>query len=68
MPENSKSDCAFCGNGPQLRMALAACRSIRFAVANSKRYHGEFSLNDIESADRLAREALRLGKPARKKS
>ncbi|MBI5768735.1 MAG: hypothetical protein HZA93_13135 [Verrucomicrobia bacterium] len=38
--------------------ALAACRSIRFAVNNAARYQGEYNLNDIEAADRLAREAL----------
>lgn len=38
--------------------AFAACQSIRFAVKNASRHRGEFSLNDILAADRLAREAL----------
>jgi hypothetical protein len=57
----------------QVQSAFAACRSIRFAVKNASRYGGEFSLNDILAADRLAREALgedsqpAAGKPRRKK-
>jgi hypothetical protein len=43
----------------QLDTALAACRSIRFAVKQASRHGGEFSLNDILAADRLAREALK---------
>ena len=39
-------------------LAFAACRSIRFAVLNAERYGGEFSLNDILAANRLANEAL----------
>lgn len=42
----------------QIEAAMAACRSIRFAVMNSNRHGGDFSLNDILAADRLAREAL----------
>lgn len=42
----------------EIENAFAACRSIRFAVKNASRYGGEFSLNDILAADRLAREAL----------
>jgi hypothetical protein len=42
----------------QIATAFAACRSIRFAVKNASRWSGEFSLNDILAADRLAREAL----------
>lgn len=42
----------------EVESAFAACRSIRFAVKNASRYGGEFSLNDILAADRLAREAL----------
>ena len=46
----------------QLALALAACRSIRFAVTQAARYGGEFSLNDILAADILARDALGIGK------
>lgn len=42
----------------QIESALAACRSIRFAVVNASRHGGEFSLNDILAADRLAMAAL----------
>ncbi len=42
----------------QVETAFAACRSIRFAVVNASRHGGEFSLNDLLAADRLAREAL----------
>lgn len=42
----------------QIEAAFAACRSIRFAVKNAARFNGEFSLNDLLSADRLARAAL----------
>lgn len=42
----------------QIDLAFAACRSIRFAVDNAGRYGGEFSLNDILAADRLAKDAL----------
>lgn len=41
-----------------LELALAACRSIRFAVTQADRYSGEYSLNDILAADKLAREAV----------
>lgn len=50
----------------QTEAAFAACRSIRFAVKNASRYGGEFSLNDILAADRLAREALAPSEPASK--
>ena len=39
-------------------LAFAACRSIRFAIDNAKRHGGEFNLNDIEAAGRLALLAL----------
>lgn len=39
-------------------LALAACRSIRFAVKNAERFKGEYNLNDILAADQLARQAL----------
>lgn len=55
--------CSFCGNGPQLANALAACRSIRFAFTNAKRHAGEFNMGDLEAAKLLADLAL---KPARK--
>lgn len=42
----------------QIDAAFAACRSIRFAVKNAARFGGEFSLNDLLAADKLAREAL----------
>jgi len=42
----------------QLELALAACRSIRFASDNALRHGGEYSLNDLLAADKLAREAL----------
>lgn len=45
----------------QRDLALAACRSIRFAVKNAKRHGGEYNLNDLEAADRLAKEALSGG-------
>jgi hypothetical protein len=41
--------------------ALIACQSIRFANTNSIRHGGEYSLNDLLAADRLAMEALRMG-------
>lgn len=41
--------------------ALAACRSIRFAGSNAVRHGGEYSLNDLLAADRLAKEALARG-------
>lgn len=52
----------------QVELAFAACRSIRFAVKNAERYGGDFSLNDLLAADRLAREALAPSakKPARR--
>lgn len=46
---------------PSGETALAACRSIRFAVKNATRHGGDFSLNDILAADKLAREALGKG-------
>jgi hypothetical protein len=52
----------------QLARALSACRSIRFAVVNSSRHGGEFSLNDLLAADLLAREALGLTAPAAEKA
>ena len=42
----------------QLDLALAACRSIRFATAQAARHGGDYSLNDLLAADKLAREAL----------
>lgn len=42
----------------QLDLALSACRSIRFATKQAERFGGEFSLNDLLTADRLARAAL----------
>lgn len=42
----------------QLDLALAACRSIRFANDNAMRHGGEYSLNDLLAADKLARDAL----------
>lgn len=42
----------------QLDLALAACRSIRFANTNAVRHGGEYSLNDLLAADRLAKQAL----------
>ena len=42
----------------QLELALAACRSIRFANDNAVRHVGEYSLNDLLTADRLAKQAL----------
>ena len=51
----------------QVQSAFAACRSICFAVENAARYGGEFSLNDILAADRLAREALRESPAAKSK-
>ncbi len=52
----------------QTEAAFAACRSIRFAVLNADRHAGEFSLNDILAANRLACEALQCGtaRPAKK--
>lgn len=56
----------------KLELALAACRSIRFATTNATRFGGEYSLNDLLAADRLAREALlancesQQSKPAKK--
>jgi hypothetical protein len=52
----------------QTDAAFAACRSIRFAVLNADRHAGEFNLNDILAANRLACEALQCGpaKPAKK--
>lgn len=47
-------------SGDQLKTALAACRSIRFAGTNALRHGGEYSLNDLIAADRLAREALEM--------
>ncbi len=44
----------------ELGVALAACRSIRFAITNATRHGGKFSLNDLLAADRLANEALQL--------
>lgn len=41
-----------------LGKALAACRSINFAVTNSARFGGEYNLNDILAADHLATDAL----------
>lgn len=41
-----------------IEAAFSACRSIRFAVTNASRFGGEFSLNDILAADRLAQQAL----------
>ncbi len=48
-------------NQAQLDLALAACRSIRFAVANARRHGGDYNLLDILAADKLAREALERG-------
>ena len=45
----------------QCRHALAACRSIRFANNQAVRHGGEYSLNDLLAADRLAKEALQMG-------
>jgi hypothetical protein len=45
----------------QLNVALAACRSIRFAVTNAARHGGEYSLNDLLAADHLAKDALQRG-------
>lgn len=42
----------------QLELALAACRSIRFATSNAVRHGGEYSLNDLLAAERLAKQAL----------
>lgn len=42
----------------QIALAFAACRSIRFANDQAVRHGGEYSLNDLLAADRLAREAL----------
>ena len=44
----------------RLDIALAACRSIRFAVKNAERFKGEFSLNDLLAADHLARKAIEM--------
>jgi len=52
----------------QIKSAFGACRQIRFAVANSERFGGEFSLNDLLAADVLAREALADPDPALAKS
>lgn len=46
-------------------LAFAACRSIRFAIDQAVRHGGEYSLNDLLAADRLARAALA---PASKKT
>lgn len=52
----------------QIEAAFAACKSIRFAVINAARFNGEFNLNDILAANRLACEALDCGmKPVAKK-
>jgi len=40
-------------------LAFAACRSIQFAVANASRHGGDFNLNDILAAHKLATEALK---------
>jgi len=45
----------------QCQLALAACRSIHFAVKNAKRHGGDYNLNDLHAADRLAKEALAGG-------
>ena len=42
----------------QVELAFAACRSINFATENAVRHGGEYSLNDLLAADKLAREAL----------
>jgi hypothetical protein len=39
-------------------LAFAACRSIRFANDQAVRHGGDYSLNDLLAADKLAREAL----------
>lgn len=44
-------------------LAFAACRSIRFATEQAVRHGGDYSLNDLLAADKLARDAL---KPAKK--
>ncbi len=38
--------------------AFAACRSIRFATENAVRHGGDYSLNDLLAADKLARDAM----------
>lgn len=45
----------------QRDLALAACRSIRFANSNAVRHGGDYSLNDLLAADKLAKEALERG-------
>ena len=45
------------------QLAYAACRSINFSTENAMRHGGDYSLNDLLAADKLAREAL--GKKAR---
>ena len=44
---------------PKAEAAFAACRSIAFATANAMRHGGDYSLNDLLAADKLAREAIR---------
>jgi len=45
-------------NSPETELAFAACRSIRFATENAVRHGGEYSLNDLLAADKLARDAI----------
>lgn len=44
---------------PKAELAFAACRSITFATANAVRHGGDYSLNDLLAADKLARAAIR---------
>jgi hypothetical protein len=48
-------------------LALAACRSIIFAGKQAARHGGEYSLTDLQAAERLATEALSIKQPARRK-
>ncbi len=44
-------------------LAFAACRSIRFATINAERHGGEYSLNDLLAAHKLATDALKNAGP-----
>lgn len=44
--------------GAATELAFAACRSICFATENAVRHGGDYSLNDLLAADKLARAAL----------
>ncbi len=57
-------DVKWTGWGKELEgaghLALAACRSMVFATENASRHGGDWNLNDLLSAHKLANEALAL--------